>query len=213
MATLSLKDCSFTFQVGGVPPASTLPELLHGLKHCSTDSLYHHFCHPVLHRRAGDTEFYNDLAIWAAQELRDRVLAERLSMINPFALDSLESLRERTVEVVGLRLDETGKIPQVPAVNAFRFIRCVTVVFPTSVELQAAGDLLRAVNEIGDHSLFYHFIEARMANGRRKDDFSVWLSSLADTPDDLVKSISDLDFYYMSLDEVRSRLVQLLGGR
>lgn len=213
MGSLRLKDCAFTLQMGGVRPASTLSALVEGLKECSTDCLYHHFCHPVLHRRSQDSAYHNDLATWAAEELRDQVLAERLSMINPFALDDLEELRNATLKVINEHLREVGKLPPELPMKAFRFIRSVTVVFPTNLELRSSADLMRALGQISDHSLYYHFIEARTANGDNQDDFSTWLADVPDANDNLVRAISDLDFYYMTLDEVRHRLLHLLRGR
>lgn len=213
MSSLRLKDCAFTLQMGGVRPASNLSALVEGLEECSTDCLYHHFCHPVLHRRTRDSEYHNDLASWAAEELRDPVLAERLSMINPFALSGMENLRQAALNVLNEHLDAIGKLPPELPLKAFRFIRSVTVVFPTNLELRSSADLMRALGEISDHSLFYHFIEARTANGDQQDDFSTWLASVPDANKTLVQAISDLDFYYMTLDEVRSRLLQLLRGR
>jgi hypothetical protein len=213
LTTLDLKDCAFTLQMGGVGPAHTLAELDERLQECSPDCLYHHFCHPVLHRRSADTDFPNDLAAWAYRELYDPVLAERLSMINPYALENLDELRSRTLAVIRSRIDESVRSARESAIHAFRFIRAVTVVFPAGVQLHSAADLMRALGEIGDHSLYYHFFEARMANGQRRDDFSAWLGHLPDTGEALLQSIGDLDFYYMTLDEVRQKLLLLLGGR
>lgn len=213
MGSLRLKDCAFTLQMESVRPASSLSDLVEGLKECSADCLYHHFCHPILHRRTKETAYHNDLAIWAADELRDRVLAERLSMINPFGLANLEELRQAALEVIQEHLDAVGKLPPELPLNAFRFIRSVTVVFPTTLELHSSADLMRALGEISDHSLYYHFVEARTANGNQQDDFSIWLASVPGVNPDLVEAVADLDFYYMTLDEIRHRLLHLLGGR
>jgi hypothetical protein len=213
LTTLDLKDCAFTLQMGGVGPAHNLAELVERLQECPADCLYHHFCHPVLHRASLDSEFPNDLSAWADRELHDPVLAERLSMINPYALDNIEELRSRTLAVVRRRIDENVRSTRESAVHSFRFIRAVTVVFPAGVQLHSAADLMRALGEIGDHSLYYHFFEARMANGHGRDDFSAWLGRLPDTSDTLLQSILDIDFYYLTLDEVRQRLLQILGGR
>jgi hypothetical protein len=199
--------------MGGVPPVGTLAELSAGVRQCSRDCLYHHFYHPILHRRNEENGFHNDLATWVFEELRDPVLAERLSMINPFALSGLEDLRAATQKVLDRRLDEAAKLPSRMATRAFRFIQSVTVVFPTEIELRSSADLMRALGEIGDHSLYYHFVEARTGNGGQRDDFSTWLSSVADVREGLVEALRDVDFYYMTLDEIRQRLLQLLGGR
>jgi len=53
----------------------------------------------------------------------------------------------------------------------------------------------------------------RTGNGGQRDDFSTWLTSVADADEAMVSAIRDFDFYYMTLDEVRQRLLQLLGGR
>ena len=52
---------------------------------CRQDVLYHHFCETPLVPLLSTPDYQNDFAVWALLQLGDRVLGERLGIINPYS--------------------------------------------------------------------------------------------------------------------------------
>ena len=202
-----VKDCAVIIRMGGVDPAITLRELRERLCVCTTDVIYHHFCETVMRPTFDDPEFRNDLAVWAAHNLRDRTLAERLGVLNPYACQDFEELRERIVEIIDQRLSEIDHIPSVSLDEAFHFMRSATTIFDTGAALTTPDDFIRHLPLMSRSSIFYHFIDARRRTPDKTDDFTFWLQMMKEPPRDLLFSLSGIDFYYMSLQELKEALI------
>jgi hypothetical protein len=56
--------------------------------------------------------------------------------------------------------------------------------------------------------VYYHNFEAMLRLGRRKGDFALWIEEQLDLPD-LAKNICSIDFYMISLEFIRQRIVRL----
>ena len=140
-----IKDCALITRMGGVDSAMNLRELRERVMNCPMDSLFHHFCETKIRPGFDDPEFRNDFAVWASRNLRDRVLAERLGIINPYDADGLELLREKLIDIIDDRLSEVQMIPWVRRGEEFRFMRATTVVFSTGVHLTSPEALARAL--------------------------------------------------------------------
>jgi len=194
--------------MGGVDAALNLRELRERVRVCPVECLFHHFCETVIRPTFDDPEFRNDFAVWAARELRDRALAERLGIINPYEYPDLEQLRHSVVEILDERLSEVPWIPWVKTGHDFRFMRAVTVVFDTGTQLKVPSDLVSSVNDMSLSTIYYHFVEARRRTEGRVDDFTAWLSEFGSGVDDLVRTLAEVDFYFMSLPELKKHLVR-----
>src|SRR5262249_49093696 len=72
-------------------------ELLEHLEEVPLDSLYFHTHSCFLRERGLPAPYPNDFASWAAIQVRDRVLGEKLGIIDPHDLSDLESLRTEVV--------------------------------------------------------------------------------------------------------------------
>jgi len=156
-----VKDCTIITRMGGVETAVNLRELRERIAICPVECLFHHFCETVIRPSFDDPEFRNDFAVWSARHLRDRVLAERLGIINPYSLDNFEQLRELILEIIDDHLSELVYVPWVPRGNDFRFMRSVTVVFESGFTLTTPEDLVEQLPNFSHSSIYYHFIEAR----------------------------------------------------
>src|SRR5574341_759784 len=66
-------------------------ELMHRLGEVPEDSVFFHTFGYFLRHRPFTTAYANDFARWAAVEIFDRTLAERLAVVDPFARRSPES--------------------------------------------------------------------------------------------------------------------------
>jgi hypothetical protein len=203
----TVKDCVLIARMAGVETALNLRELRERLLNCPLESLFHHFCETVIRPTFDDPEFRNDFAVWAARDLQDRVLAERLGIINPYAYTNLKDLRKLVVEIIDERLAEVAHVPWVRQGHDFRFMRAVTVVFDTGRQLQEPNDLITAIPEMSLGSIYYHYVEARRRTERGCDDFTAWLTGFGAGPEALIAALEGIDFYFMSLPELRQHLI------
>jgi hypothetical protein len=206
--SFKVKDCTIITRMGGVDPAITLRELRERVKICTIDSIYHHFCELVMRPTFDDPEFRNDFAVWASRNLRDRTLAERLGVLNPYSFSDFEALRERLIEIIDIRLTEIHFIPSVPLDEAFMFLRSATAIFDTGMELTSTQDFIECLPSLSRNSIFYHFIDARRRTPEKIDDFTFWLQMMPEPPEELLWALRHIDFYYMSLSELKETLVQ-----
>ncbi len=190
--------------------AVNLRELRDRVEICPTSSLYHHFCETKLRPTFDDPEYPNDFAVWAAHALRDSILAERLGMVNPYAYRDLEDLRAECLDIIGDRLFEMppGMWPQ--ATDQFHFLQAMTIVFDTGNMVNSPGDLLPAVLGMSLGSIYFHFIEARRREPIGGDDFSAWLLSWGSDYNDLTDALAQIDFYFLSLRELKGELISVL---
>ncbi len=204
----TIKDCALITRMGGVDTALNLRELRERLCHCPVECLFHHFCETVIRPTFDDPEFRNDFAVWAARNLRDRVLAERLGIINPYSLADLEELRQVVIEIIDDRLAELPYIPSVQLGEDFWFMRAVTVVFDTRLKLITPHDLIEALPQMSLSSIYFHYVEARRRTPNRSDDFTAWLADFGTDVKEMVRSLRAVDFYYMSLPELKEQLIR-----
>jgi Family of unknown function (DUF5752) len=207
--SFQIKDCALITRMAGISSVMNLRELHERLQVCPLESLYHHFCETQIRASFDDPEFRNDFAIWASRHLGDRVLAERLGMLNPYASENLLALQERLFDIVEVRISENPQAAWYPANEEFRFMQAATVIFDTGQTLASAADLLAAIPQLSASSVYYHFVEARRRTAGRLDDFSAWLKDLAEETTELERSFAGIDFYFLSLRELKRALVQI----
>jgi len=205
-----VKDCAIITRMGGVESAINLRELKERLITCSIDCLYYHFCETLIRPAFDNPEYRNDFALWAAYNLRDRVLAERLGIINPYSFNNLEELREKIIEIVEDRLSSLDYIPSVPKGDEFIFMRAATVVFDTGIVLKKPSDLLLKLPTMSKSTLYYHFMEARRRTQDRVDDFTFWLQFNPENNLKIIEALSQIDFYFINLNELKSVLIKTL---
>lgn len=203
----AVKDCTLITRMAGISTAMNLRELQERIRICPEECLFHHFCETVIRPTFDDPEFHNDFAIWARRQLRDRVLAERLGIINPYRLNSLEELREVVLDILEERLSEVHHIPWAPAGQEFQFMRAVTVVFDTGMKLRTPEDLHTQLPHMSHGSIYYHFVEARRRVDDRLDDFSLWLKGFGDGVTPIIDALSGVEFYFVALWELQRRLI------
>ncbi|MBI5439925.1 MAG: hypothetical protein HY900_01805, partial [Deltaproteobacteria bacterium] len=118
----SVKDCAHTALATGIR-AEDLKELRDGVSRAPLGSLYQHFCGRLLQPRFDEPEYSNDFASWAYHGLHDKVLAERLAVIDPADFEGLEPLRQEVLEVLEERLDEGPSASWPNADQPFFFVQ------------------------------------------------------------------------------------------
>ena len=204
-----IKDCALITRMAGISSVMNLRELHERLPNCPLESLYHHFCETQIRPSFDDPEFRNDFAFWASRHLGDRVLAERLGMLNPYAFPNLPALKERILEIVEVRISENPQQAWYPAKEEFRFMQAATVIFDTGQIFHTVAELLDTIPRLSASSVYYHFVEARRRTADRQDDFSAWLKGLAEETRELERAFAGIDFYFLSLRELKRELVQI----
>ncbi len=202
-----VKDCTLITRMGGVDTAVNLRELRERIAVCPEDCLFHHFSETLVRPSFDDPEFRNDFAVWSARFLRDRVLAERLGILNPYKFESFERLRETVVEIIDDRLSELPYIPSVPKGDDFVFMRAATVVFSSGIVLQNPAELAEVLPKMSWSSIYYHFIEARRRTANRVDDFTAWCQGFGKGCEELIETFKNIDFYYLTLPELKNSLI------
>jgi hypothetical protein len=210
MKTFEVKDCALLMRMSGLPPAMNLRELRDRIAVCGENVLYHHFCETTLRPTFDDPDYRNDFAAWARFYMRDRVLAERLGIIDPYAFDTMEELRVAVLEIIDDRLGEVTMIPWVRPGDEFLFREAITVIFDTGERIRNPHELAPAILRMTDGSIYYHFLEALRRPPVRKDDFSVWLLGAGDEYAQLIRSLGAIDFYFYSLARLRKELALAL---
>ena len=96
-----IKDCALIAIATG-KRAQNLRELRELLRGIDINSIYYHFWGGLLRPRFDNPEYHNDFAIWIANSLHNKTLAERLAVIDPVAYKSLDHLRMELIESIDL---------------------------------------------------------------------------------------------------------------
>lgn len=204
----AIKDCTLITRMVGISTAMSLRELKERVASCPQESLFHHFCETVIRPTFDDPEFRNDFAVWASRSLRDRVLAERLGILNPYKVADFEEVRLAVLDILDERLSELPTALWAPRGEEFRFMRAVTVVFDTGKQFDSAASLISQVPDLSLGSVYYHFVEARRRTENRIDDFSAWLIENAEGSEHLCQALSEIDFYFLGLKELKQTLIR-----
>ncbi len=205
-----IQDCALLTRMSGLPTALNLRELRDRIAVCSPDVLYHHFYETTLAPSFDNPEYRNDFAIWIKLYLGDRVLSERLGIIDPWEFKSMDELRGYTLELIDERLSEISTLFSVPQGSEFFFMEATTIVFDTGERIINPHDLAGAIKNMSNGSIYYHFIEARRRQPQRVDDFSSWLMEGGKEWLNYIKAMAAVDFYFSSAGDLREELVQIL---
>jgi len=186
-------------------------ELLDRLEDVPAGSVFYHTHGYFLRHRPITTAYGNDFAAWAAVQVRDQVLAERLAVINPFEMASLEDLREELMSVVHDHLLRLSTIPRVEFGEAFHFQQSHIVEVPLGPAVSTLAELRAGLAEVDASAIYFHMVEARARLGRRSGDFAEWIRTSLQLPA-LAERIERIDAYMTSLERVRARVLALVDG-
>lgn len=204
-----VKDCTLAVLSTG-DSAGSLSEMKEVLARVPASSLYFHFWGKRFFTSFKHPELPNDFARWVYLQLHDRVLAERLGIIDPTDFSDLEGLRRSLIETIEQRLDEVEVFSWTPREQRYHFLRSVIVVFDTERSAAHPSELKTLLPQLSTNSIFYHFIDARRRTPNGTDDFSFWLAQQGDTYGELLSRIQHIDPYFLSLAEQRRKLTEAL---
>ena len=112
------------------------------------DSIYYHTHSFFLRHHYIPGAYSNDFAQWVATQVRDLVLGERLSVVDPFEFKGLEGLREELISLIDDHLSRTSVVPRVIFGKPFYFKQSRIVEVPTGVEVRTLREFRDAINEM-----------------------------------------------------------------
>jgi hypothetical protein len=182
-------------------------ELLEHLEEVPLDSIYFH-THSVFLRERAPAPYPNDFASWAAIQVRDRVLGEKLGILDPEDFSDLEAVRTELVSLIDDHLSAVRAVPRVMFGQPFHFMQSRIIEIPTGVKVRTLAEFRDAVAEADVAVLYLHVVEARARRGRRRNDFAAWLGDHLGLAD-LGAAVGRLTASPLGLEAFRRRLVGL----
>jgi hypothetical protein len=214
MTPFEVKDCALLARMSGLPPAFNLRELRERVAACSENVLFHHYCETTLRSTFDNPDYRNDFAVWSKLYLGDRVLAERLGILDPYSFPSLGELRAATLEVIDERLGELTMIPWARPGDEFFFMEATTVIFSAGMRIAHPSELADAIRKMTNGSVYFHFLEARRRPPFGIDDFTSWLleNENGGRNRPYIEALASIDIYFHSLADLRKELAALLSG-
>jgi hypothetical protein len=200
-----IKDCALIALATG-KRAQSIRELKDHLATISEDSIFYHFWGGLLRPRFDNPDYHNDFAIWSAYHLHDKVLAERLALVDPNDYKSPAGLRAELLEIMEERADELDYPVWSKRDEQFEFIQSQLITFNTNIRITKPEDFEIYIPRISVGSIFYHFIDARRRISNNIDDFQNWLNGFDGEFDDLCGQLHEIDPYFISLYQLRQEL-------
>ena len=184
-------------------------QLMDLLEEVPIESIYHHTHQYFLRHQYLMGPYPNDFATWAATQVRDRVLGERLGVIDPYEFETLEDLREALIIVIDDHLSRLHAVPRVEDGKPFYFMQSRLVEVSTGIGAQTLQEFRDGLAKVDASAIYYHFYSARIrGNGRRAGDFTIWVERGLEMPE-LAQQLWTVDPYMFSLEQLRDRLVEI----
>jgi hypothetical protein len=179
-------------------------ELLQHLEEVPIESIHHHTHAYFLRHHYIVGAYPNDFATWAAIQIRDRVLGERLAIIDPFDFEDLEALRAAIIAIVDDHLTHTQVVPRVVYGEPFYFMTTTLIEIPTGLEAHTLREFRDALARVEVSVVYYHLFEAPR---RRQPTFGAWLEERGETV--VAGQVRRLNPYTTDLEGLRARLLEL----
>jgi hypothetical protein len=183
-------------------------QLLEAIEEIPPDSLSYHTHSFFLRHKYIAGPYPNDFATWAAIQVRDRVLGEKLGILDPYDFENLEALRSEIVNIIDEHLSQLQIIPRVIYGEPFHFMQSRIIEVPTGLEARNLMEFRGILATVDLSAVYYHNFEAILRLGRRMGDFALWIEEQLELPE-LARQISRVDFYMISLESVRHRIINL----
>ncbi len=193
----------------GREKATNLGELLEGMKVCPDTSIFQHTFQTLREHHFIREGFSNDFAHWAFAACNEVGLAERLAAIDIREYTSVEDLRERIVRTISDYLEKNPRAKERAAFEPFYFCASELVVIPTPYVARNLGEFADALKRVSLHSIYYHFIDARLRLKLNTNDFSLWLEHELDLGR-VADRINRIDIYTQTLQEVRRAILRIV---
>jgi hypothetical protein len=186
-------------------------QLLEAIEEVPLDSIYYHTHSFLLRHKYIAGPYPNDFATWAAIQVRDRVLGEKLGILSPYDFGNLESMRGEIVTIIADHLSRLQIIPRVIYEEPFHFMQSRIISAPTGLEAHTLPEFREVLGSVDASVIYYHTFEAILRLGKPKGDFALWVEEQLGLPE-LGEKISKIDPYRISLESIRGRILILCDG-
>ncbi len=186
-------------------------QLLEIIEEIPLDSVYYHTHSFFLRHQYIAGPYPNDFATWAAMQLRDHVLAEKLGILDPFDYDNLETLRAEIVNIIDNHLSQLQIIPRIIYGEPFYFMQSRIISVPTGLEAHDLAEFCEILSNTDPSVVYFHTFEAMLRLGRREGDFPLWIKTQLGE-NQLATAISLLDLYMSNLEFIRKQIITLCSA-
>lgn len=203
--TFTFIGCAELREILGVKAEDEV-QLLDLLEEVPIDSIYYHTHEYFLRHQYLMGLYPNDFATWAAIQVRDRVLGERLGVIDPYEFETLEDLREALIGVVEDHLSKMHSVPRADNGESFYFMLSRLIEVPTGTIACTLRELRDGIASVDASALYFHFYAARIRHDRRDSDFTIWAEEGLRIPA-LAQQLRTINPYIFSLEELRRCLI------
>ncbi len=194
--------------------AKNLREFLRLLKTVKGSCIYYHTHRYLQQHQYLSPEPPNDFAYWVTKSLNEEQLGEMLASIDTIQFSTIRSLREKIVSTVSdyAKAHPTSRKKFADPGDEFHFIKALSFVIPTNHIANDLKEFADILEKITIDSIYFHVFEARLRLEKGENDFSNWIEmSVGDA--DLAKSISRLDPYTYTLDNLRNTMIKMIRKR
>lgn len=191
--------------------ATNLQELLDAIKTCSDASIFQHTFQTLEEHHFILAGFSNDFSHWAFAACNEVELAERLAAIDVREFTSIAALRERLVHIIESYLYKNPRAGTRIAMEPLYLMAADLVVVPTPYVAKDLGEFADCLRKVSVHSIYYHFIDARLRLKLSNNDFSVWLEKELDLGS-LARRLNQIDIYTSTLEDVRQSILMMIDA-
>jgi len=189
--------------------ANNLGELLEALRRCPDASIFQHTFQTLEEHHFIKEGFSNDFSHWAFAACNEVELAERLAALDVREFTSIGMLRERLVHLMESYLQKNPRAATRAAMEPFYLMAADLVVIPTPYVARNLEEFAEGLRRVTVHSIYYHFIDARLRLKLNNNDFSVWLEQELDLAQ-AADRLNRIDIYTSTLESVRRSILKTM---
>ncbi|HKD44852.1 MAG TPA: DUF5752 family protein [Candidatus Angelobacter sp.] len=193
----------------GREQAANLQELLEAIRTCSDACIFQHTFQTLEEHHFIREGFSNDFSHWAFSACNEVELAERLAALDVREFTSIAALRERLVNIIETYLKKNPRSAARVAMEPFYLMAADVVVVPTPYVSRNLEEFADGLRKVSIHSIYYHFIDARLRLKLNNNDFSVWLEEELDMAQ-AADRLNRIDIYTSTLEGVRRNILRII---
>ena len=187
--------------------------LLELIEEVPADSIYYHTYSYFLRHAYTQQLYSNDFATWVVLYAQDRVLGERLGVLDPFAFGDIEQLRDEIIRIMADHLNRSTASSRCVVSEPFEFIRSHIIEIPLDLETRTLSEFYGALANVEVGAVYNHVCEARMRKRQLSVDFARWLSSEEGLGlQELALRVEQVGRLGLSLEGMRNKILRLCMG-
>jgi hypothetical protein len=191
--------------------ATCLQELLESIRTCPDASIFQHTFQTLEEHHFIKEGFSNDFSHWTFAACNEVELAERLAAIDIREFTSIVALRERLLHLIEAYIQKNPRSATRPAMEPFYMMAADLVVIPTPYVARNLEEFADELRKVTIHTIYYHFIDARLRLKLNTNDFSVWLEEELDMSQ-AGDRLNRIDIYTSTLEGVRGNILRIIEG-